>query len=65
MILQYDDGYGSQTIVLDFWGNLKFAQPIIFNKMMAARTKVTANAEKITPSRETTIQKQGGPFNYN
>ena len=42
-VIEYNDGIDTQSIVLDFEKHLEKKQPIIYQKMIAARTRRDEN----------------------
>jgi hypothetical protein len=71
MLIEYDNDKetsNTQTVALDFWGNVKHAQPIIYDRMVKAKRMSTPIP---TPEEPTRTQEQqedptrhiGGPFN--
>jgi hypothetical protein len=59
MIIEYDndkEASNTQAVALDFWSNARYAQPIIYDRMVKARTMSTPTPEE--PTRHV-----GGPFN--
>ena len=58
-IIEYDDGFDIQKIVIDFDKNVNYAQNLIYNKMLEYRN----NSNKTTKSYEAEKQeKKGSPF---
>jgi hypothetical protein len=64
MLIEYNNDKETseiQTVALDFWGNVKHAQPIIYDRMMKARN--AAVAPTTSEAEAKLLTHIGGPFN--